>query len=389
MPADIRVLSEAATILRCRTHSIARFGDGELRLAVGGSAVSQKADKRLALELRTILREEVPGLLVAVPNFDRTPRQDVWAKYRKGKFAALYAGGREYASSFVTRPDNAPWIDCPEYWAAVPSMWDRQDVVLVSGDRKSLTPEMLGNALSVRAVQAPAKDAYSEIDRIEREVGKHAGVVVMCLGATATALASRLHKRGVRALDLGHLGMFIRHAGAYSFAPEELATEAYRQQLQEKHATSVWGKHGHSHAAEIEDFRKLIGARSVLDYGCGRATLAKALPGVKVFEYDPGWPGKDHLPKPADMIACTDVLEHIEPKRLDNVMRHIFVLARLGAYFVIATRPARETLPDGRNAHLLVEPSAWWLSRLRLEGWNIVRHEQRKGLCIWARKDPE
>lgn len=389
MRTDIRVLSEAATIVRCRTHSIARFGDGELRLAVGGSAVSQEADERLAHELRTILREEVPGLLVAVPNFDRTPRQDVWARYRKGEFAALYTRGREYASSFVTRPDNAPWIDCPEYWAAVPTLWERQDVVLISGDRKSITPETLSNARSVRTIAAPAKNAYSEADRIEREVGQHGGVVVLCLGATATILASRLHKRGMRALDLGHLGMFIRHAGAYAFESTHLATEAYRQQLQEKHASMTWGKHGHSHAPEIEGFMKDVGARSILDYGCGRATLAKALPGVKVFEYDPGVPGKDHLPKPADLIACTDVLEHIEPKCLDNVMRHMFVLARLGAYFVIATRPARESLPDGRNAHLIVQPSAWWLARLRREGWNIVRHEQRKGLCVWARKDSE
>lgn len=387
MRASFRVLSEAATMQRCRTHSIARFGDGELRLVVGGSAVSQRADKRLAAELRSILRAEVPGLLVAVPNFDKTPRKQTWAKYRDGEFASVYAHGT-YGSSFVTRPDNAPWIDTPEYWAAALQLWDRKDVVLIAGDRKSITPEMLSNAASVRIIAAPPRDAYIEVDRIEREVGKHAGVVIMCLGAAATVLAARLHKRGVHALDLGHLGMFMRHAGAYSFEREDLASEEYRKQLQEKHATIAWGKHGHSHAPEVQEFIQRLGAKSVLDYGCGRATIGKALSGVKVQEYDPGVPGKDHLPKPADMIVCTDVLEHIEPHLLDNVLRHIYLLARRGAYFVIATRLARELLPDGRNAHLIVQPPEWWLEKLRQHGWINIRTEERKGFCVWAEKSP-
>lgn len=381
------VFSESETLVMCQRHSIARFGDGELRLAVGGSAISQKADPRLAAELRSILRDEVPGLLVGLPNFSRTPRQDVWSRYRKGQFASLYARGRQYASSFITRPDSAPWIDCPEYWAAVPKLWEHESVVLVSGDRKSITPEMLTHARSVRSVTAPSKDAYGEADRIEREIGQHDGVVVLCLGATATVLAARLHKRGIRALDLGHLGMFMQHAGAYSFKCHDLATDAYRHQLQSKHAAIAWGKHGHSHAAEVLELIKRFGARTVLDYGCGRATLARALPPtVKVQEYDPGVIGKDHLPKPADLIACTDVLEHIEPELLDHVLRHIYLLARRGAYFVIATRPARESLPDGRNAHLIVQPPAWWIEKLREHGWSIIRTEQRKGFCVWAEK---
>jgi hypothetical protein len=380
------ILGERETLAKCKTHSIARFGDGELRLAIGGSAVSQKADPRLALELRQILRDEAPGLLVGLPNFEKTPRQDVWAKYRKGKFAPLYVNGREYASSFITRPDSAPWIDTPEYWTAVRQLWSEREVVLIAGDKKSITPELLSGASSVRTIAAPPKNAFAEVGRIEREVGKHTDLVILCLGATATVLASRLHRRGIHALDLGHVGMFMRHAGAYSFGRGDLASEEYRKQLVEKHASMAWGKHGHSHAPEVQEYIKQLGARSVLDYGCGRATLAKALPEVKVQEYDPGIPGKDHLPKPADLVVCTDVLEHIEPAHLDQVLRHVFLLARRGAYFVIATRLARETLPDGRNAHFIVQPPEWWLAKLQAQGWVIARNEQRKGLCIWAEK---
>lgn len=386
MRANFRVLSEAETIDLCRTQSIARYGDGELRVALGGSAISQRRDKRLAHELRTILRENVAGLLVGVPNFDATPRKQNWDKYRDDQFAMLYTTGRQYASSLITRPDSAPWIDRPEYWQAVRELWRGQDAVLVVGDRKSITPEMLMDAASVRVVTGPTKHAYTDIDRLEREIGTPSGPVLMCLGCTATALASRLHKRGVHALDLGHIGMFMRHAGAYAFEPADLASAGYREQLQEKHASMAWGKHGHSHAPEIIDFCKHLGARSVLDYGCGRATLKKALPDLKVFEYDPGIVGKDELPKIADVVACTDVLEHVEPELIDRVLRHIYLLAARGAYLVIATRPAREALPDGRNAHLIVKPSDWWVEKLREHGWKKIRTEVRKGFCVWLEK---
>jgi hypothetical protein len=67
-------------------------------------------------------------------------------------------------------------------------------------------------------------------------------------------------------------------------------------------------------------------------------------------------------------------------------LRHIFLLARRGAYLVIATRPARELLPDGRNAHLIIQPPEWWVEQLKKYGWTSIRTEQRKGLCVWLQK---
>lgn len=386
MQAKFLVRDELETLSLCHTHSISRFGDGELRVAVGGSAISQRADKRLARELREILHDKVPGLLVGVPNFERTPCATRWARYRDGQFSDLYVPGRQYASSFISRPDNAPWIDTPEYWEAVKSLWRKRSVVLVVGDDKSITPEMLVEASSVRIVLAPRRDAYADIERISEEIGTPSGIVMMCLGCTATALAARLHRRGVHALDLGHVGMFMKHAGAYRFKRDELASEDYRKQLQEKHAGMKWGKHGHSHAPEVQALLMQLGGRSVLDYGCGQGTLAKALPGVKVFQYDPGVPGKDDLPKPADVVVCTDVLEHVEATLLSRVLQHIYLLAARGAYLVIATRPAREILPDGRNAHLIVRPPEWWLQMIKDVGWTKIRSEERKGLCVWLEK---
>jgi len=58
------------------------------------------------------------------------------------------------------------------------------------------------------------------------------------------------------------------------------------------------------------------------------------------------------------------VLEHVEPDLLDNVLAHISSLTRHYAFLNIATVAALKTLPDGRNAHLIVEPPEWWRARL-------------------------
>jgi hypothetical protein len=43
------------------------------------------------------------------------------------------------------------------------------------------------------------------------------------------------------------------------------------------------------------------------------------------------------------------------------VLDHIGRLAGKAAYLVISTRDANATLPDGRNAHLIVRPAPWWI----------------------------
>lgn len=384
------ILGEAETLAACHDLSLARFGDGELRLAIGGAAISQRADPKLAHELQDILVNYC-GCIVGIPNFDATPNKESWDKYRARPFAGFYCQDL-YGSAFITRPDNAPWIDTPDYWAAVRALWAGADVALVVGDTKSLTPGMLTGARSVRVFEAPRQDAYAHVGRLEEELGTWAGLVLMCLGATATVLAARLTRRGVHALDLGHIGMFMKHAGAF-VDPATLISPDYARQNRAMHEDPRgFGGDGKKHAERVYEFAKKLGARSVCDYGCGEGTLKtamKKLGWVGFFaEYDPGMPGRDALPKPAQLLACTDVLEHIEPEHLDAVLRHQFAVAELGAFMTIATRPANKVLPDGRNAHLIQETPAWWLEKLRSVGWQVADtfEKMKDGKCreVWV-----
>lgn len=367
---------------------------------MGGAAISQKADPDLAVELRVIL-SRYDGCIVGIPNFRRTPNQATWAKYAAGEFRDLF-GQDLYGSAFITRPDNAPWIDTPEYWAKVRALWQDQHVALVAGNQKSITQDMLRatGATTSAFIECHERDAFEQVDWLEEELRGSAlsgRLVLLCCGATATVLAARLARRGIRALDLGHIGMFMKHAGMYSLAPGALISEGYRKLNRQLHEDPKgFGGDGKKHAERVLEYAAKIGARSICDYGCGEGTLKPALQklGWKGFvaEYDPAMKGREALPKPAHLLVCTDVLEHIEPDRLELVMRHQFLVAELGAFMTIATRPANKVLPDGRNAHLIQETPDWWLEKVRAIGWEVVdRFDKMKDgkareVWVWLRK---
>lgn len=135
------------------------------------------------------------------------------------------------------------------------------------------------------------------------------------------------------------------------------------------------------HVDRIGALIAATGARTLLDYGCGKATLHKAALllrddgsvvhslreywGVKaVRRYDPAIERFAQLPdKPVDGVICTDVLEHCPEADIDWIVAELFGLARQFVFASIAAYPARAVLPNGENAHCTVRPAAWWRRR--------------------------
>ena len=152
---------------------------------------------------------------------------------------------------------------------------------------------------------------------------------------------------------------------------DELCSPEYRQQLYMME--DRWAGKAEAFIPELLYLAGKVAAKSFLDYGCGTGSFGRAMlaHGWNVDEYDPGITGKDRLPGPSDLVVCTDVLEHIEPERLPIVIKHIHSLAKKACYFVVATRPAEKRLPDGRNAHLIIDNDHWWLSQLGNYNWHI------------------
>lgn len=143
-----------------------------------------------------------------------------------------------------------------------------------------------------------------------------------------------------------------------------LITEQYREINANLHnSNSDYGTSSSRWASTIVDLSIRFETRDILDYGCGKGLLKKSLK-WPVREYDPAIPGKDSLPEPADIVACTDVLEHIEPECLEHVLDDIQRVTRKIVFMTIATRPAKKVLSDGRNAHLIQQPLPFWLPLL-------------------------
>lgn len=153
----------------------------------------------------------------------------------------------------------------------------------------------------------------------------------------------------------------------------ELISPEYCAQQKVLHAAPRgYGGKGHKWSAAVIAMIATQGYRSVLDYGCGQGSLRewvmRAEPCADFREYDPAIPGRDALPEPADLVVCTDVLEHIEPEKLLSVLQHLKALAMRALLLVIATRPSNKTLTDGRNAHLILESGAWWAQQIEAAG---------------------
>lgn len=118
----------------------------------------------------------------------------------------------------------------------------------------------------------------------------------------------------------------------------------------------------------------------ILDYGCGKGALLKES-GFRfaIRGYDPAVPEFSAMPAPAHLVACWDVLEHVEPEYLDNVLDDIERLATKAVHLIIATRPdSTKLMPDGRNPHLIIKPAEWWLPRIR-QRWPDAKGRFSKG----------
>ena len=141
----------------------------------------------------------------------------------------------------------------------------------------------------------------------------------------------------------------------------QLISDEYRKLNEKLHEDNrFYGVSGLKHVEKVLGLSKVYQTQDILDYGCGKSTLALNLP-FTIKEYDPCIKKHSALPEPADIVICTDVLEHIEPDCISDVLNHIVRLNKKAAYINIATRPAKKLLPDGRNAHILVKPSSWWI----------------------------
>lgn len=145
----------------------------------------------------------------------------------------------------------------------------------------------------------------------------------------------------------------------------DLYTEKYASLLQKSHETESWGKTAQKYVEKIAHYADALGETNLLDYGAGRGALKKYLPKkYAVTEYEPARTSTRKNNTPHNYVVCIDVLEHVEPELIENVLDDLKRVTLVGGYFTISTRAAKRILSDGRNAHLIIEPVEWWEEKL-------------------------
>jgi hypothetical protein len=145
-------------------------------------------------------------------------------------------------------------------------------------------------------------------------------------------------------------------------------SEEYRALQQELHKNPNYGVASLSFAPVVKQIMAQCGARSLSDYGAGKCNLRlglqqNGLTGFEYYPFDPAFP-EYGPPRPADLVCCIDVLEHIEEPYLDSVLLDLKDVTHKVGFFSVHVGAAVKFLADGRNAHLIQKPSSWWLPRL-------------------------
>lgn len=178
--------------------------------------------------------------------------------------------------------------------------------------------------------------------------------------------------------------------------PADLISPDYRAEQERLHAQPQgYGGKGRKWADLVADQAEVFGASSILDYGAGQGSLCDALVRMSVpcrlAQYDPAVPEWSALPQPADLVVCTDVLEHVEPEKVDAVLDHLQALTAKALFVVISTVPTAKTLSDGRQAHISLHSRQWWASRMaqrfaQVRDWPIKPEKQWVAL-FQPRKD--
>lgn len=195
-------------------YSIARFGDGEFKMMDGAGYVREPPNKRLAAELRSVLRRPHPKCLRGIPTFDpRSPKFPTWQKHI-GRFTRLMKRTHgDFYSAFISRPDSAPWIRTKEFAQELATLWKGKRIGVLCEEESGMLRALEAEGWQPSAkyhVVCPSHKAYYHIDTFERVfVHDNPEIVILNCGMTATCLANRLAKRGIQAIDFGSGGSFI------------------------------------------------------------------------------------------------------------------------------------------------------------------------------------
>lgn len=243
------ILSHADAVdqIVARRLSLARFGDGELKVMLGADINFQHSSALLSERLKEVFLSRNSQLLIGIPDvFEHLDRYDsteqsFWQyhlRFRRWHWYRYIRRSQSYASTFLSR------FYSMEYDAHLASirlkqlrrMWEGRDILLVEGTNSKLGVgnDLFQNAATIRRILCAAKDAFSSYDAILQTTLSKAqpdDLIILALGPTATVLAADLCHSGLQALDLGHIDIeyewYLQRATAKVGVKGKFSNEAF------------------------------------------------------------------------------------------------------------------------------------------------------------------
>lgn len=210
--------------------SIARFGDGEFKLAmsyfsknkngIGFQQYNESLAKRLYIILTRFdskIKIGLPSPIFGIGLAKMTPyAKRHWKNQCLKNIDWLYSNvyrKQLFLDSFFTRfyIDYKNHSACQEYVKRLKRIWDNRRLIIVEGalTRLGIGNNLFDNSTSIQRIICPAKDAYDKIGEIEKAIQEFVDgndqLVLVALGPTATIIAADMAKLGIQTIDIGHV----------------------------------------------------------------------------------------------------------------------------------------------------------------------------------------
>ena len=139
---------------------------------------------------------------------------------------------------------------------------------------------------------------------------------------------------------------------------------------EELHRDEAYGIGGGWFRPYILDFVKNKNIKTVIDYGCGKGRLVRALKEKNIFKYVCGFDPyvgiyAERASSFFDLLISTDFFEHVEEKYLVNIANDMWEFRPKYMFHAVSNRPSASKL--GKNpAHKIVKDGKWWKEKLAL-----------------------
>lgn len=222
----LKILDTDASIdvLNKKKFSLARFGDGELNIMMGGDIHFQKYDPELSLRLKFLIKNNqnkmlMIGIPLAINNVSGYKKEvkEFWRmNMDTGRMHWMKWCGlkRQFLNASLTRCyiDYEDKAKSKIWFERLISLWEGEKILIVEGSESKLGVgnALFSKAMEIKRILTPANNAWEKYDTILKETLKEAAnfdLILASIGPTATILAEDVSKQGFRIIDIGHLNL--------------------------------------------------------------------------------------------------------------------------------------------------------------------------------------